>query len=626
MVLPFVALLLATAASPPPPVCPWPAVAAAVSASGGRLSVGLYNQTQHAGAGDDGAAIRWAVNASHFCGGVVFFPQGEYVVNRTVELPSDTTLLGGGGRSADQFQTGPQGAVIRSVGAGPVFLVHNTGVHENVSRILYTGMKIRFENLVVVGRDVAVVVSGGALIRIINCALHASANGVNTTAAGCDGCNAVLGGPHMNSTALLVINTYWMWVEDSSFFSNLGTPAANFGQRPSVILRGDSPVAPGGVTACYLLYFTRCIFSGGAVQYQQLTPANQWPGFFQFLYCQTETSGTPLLDIQVKHGLSAGPQFQSVIVSGYRPDDTVAPNYLGHGKYPDLVAPGTRAEKNAGLVPVIALNCSAVPGCHLDGVSITSGSEYGGASAKPSPAIRVFSGSVSSVTILSSQLTGSVDVLDAHNVPQGSWISRSAGGFTFVCGAKTPAGQAYGHVAGEATLTAGGRGAEADTGQHAALVGLSGERYARYAIDSDGSQHWGDGQNDTWHTSMLSARSATCAAKALTIEPHGVAKACVLVLWTNSGSPTAGNTMNICEATHEGLDETNLELEVLHKDPCCAFRNSLRGFSFVKSFRQVSCRILSIKTGVVVAVRNHGASFASLAAGKVIVVLRRYVS
>jgi hypothetical protein len=49
------------------------------------------------------------------------------------------------------------------------------------------------------------------------------------------------------------------------------------------------------------------------------------------------------------------------------------------------------------------------------------------------------------------------------------------------------------------------------------------------------------------------------------------------------------------------LDESNLELEV-------------------------SCRILSINTGVVVAMRNHGGQNATLAAGRVIVVLRRYVA
>ena len=298
MLLPLVKLLLirhaaaaasqaaaATAAAvpPPPPPCPWPAVAAAVSATGGRLSVLLYNQTQQGdtagtagttgSSSDDGPAIRWAVNASHLCGGVVFFPQGEYVVNSTIELPSDTTLLGGGGRGSDQFQTAPEGAVIRHPGTGPVFLVHN-------------GEKIRFENLIIEGNNVALIISGGALIRIINCGIHASGDyrthsDVNTSVAGCDGCNAVLDGPYSNNTAMLVINTYWLWVEDSSFFFNIGVPSEIFGQRPSVILRGigelstTSGAAPGGVNTVYLTYWTRVIFSGGAVQYQQLGVANQ---------------------------------------------------------------------------------------------------------------------------------------------------------------------------------------------------------------------------------------------------------------------------------------------------------------------------------------------------------------
>jgi hypothetical protein len=104
---------------------------------------------------------------------------------------------------------------------------------------------------------------------------------------------------------------------------------------------------------------------------------------------------------------------------------------------------------------------------------------------------------------------------------------------TFCC-------QGYGHVAGEATLTAGGRGGDGDTSQHAALVGLSGQSNARFAIDSDGSLHWGDGTNDTFHTSMLGAQSSTCDAKLLTIPANGVAKACVIVLWTNGDNPTTG--------------------------------------------------------------------------------------
>jgi hypothetical protein len=70
----------------PPPVCPWPSVAAAVNASGGRLSVHLYGtippgeRRQSGGAPpgeDDAPMINWAINASHLCGGVVFFDQGK---------------------------------------------------------------------------------------------------------------------------------------------------------------------------------------------------------------------------------------------------------------------------------------------------------------------------------------------------------------------------------------------------------------------------------------------------------------------------------------------------------------------------------------------------------------------
>lgn len=240
---------------PTPEKCPWPGVAAALDASGGRLSVKLYDNytvmgmdhdghgggedTEMSGApppavADDGPAIRWAINASHLCGGVVFFPQGRYHVNGTIDLPKDTTLVGGGGRGSDQFQTSPEGAGIWGLQNAPVFRGRNT-------------MKIRFENLVVVGKTIAVEISGGALIRVVNCAFHAQVvasagpDAVNTSAAGCVGCNVVL---RSNNTAFLVENTYWLWVEDSSFFfiplysSHGAINDDERGQRPSVILRG----------------------------------------------------------------------------------------------------------------------------------------------------------------------------------------------------------------------------------------------------------------------------------------------------------------------------------------------------------------------------------------------------
>ena len=114
---------------------------------------------------------------------------------------------------------------------------------------------IRFENLVIIGKATGVSVSGGALIRFVNCAIHAQVVGtgpdaVNTSAAGCSGCNVVL---NSSNTALVVENTFWLWIEDSSFFFYplYGTCAASpptkcreyWGQRPSVILRGTDSCA-----------------------------------------------------------------------------------------------------------------------------------------------------------------------------------------------------------------------------------------------------------------------------------------------------------------------------------------------------------------------------------------------
>ena len=209
--------LLAPTTNPGParPPCPWPEVAAAVNASGGLLSsVKLFNDTLHTmtvtGPSEpgDGPAVRWAINASKLCGGAVFFPQGQYKLASTVLVPKQTPLLGAGaGSVSPRFPESPSIHFTGGPDAGPTFLAINAE-------------KIRFENLVIVGRANAISVLGCALIRIVNCGVEASHVGtgedaVNTSATGCVGCNVVL---HSNNTAyLLVENTYWLWVEDSSF-------------------------------------------------------------------------------------------------------------------------------------------------------------------------------------------------------------------------------------------------------------------------------------------------------------------------------------------------------------------------------------------------------------------------
>ena len=58
-------------------------------------------------------------------------------------------------------------------------------------------------------------------------------------------------------------------------FVNGNFPREYWGQRPSVILRGNAPVYKDGISTVYLVYFNRVIFEGGAVQYQQIFKADQ---------------------------------------------------------------------------------------------------------------------------------------------------------------------------------------------------------------------------------------------------------------------------------------------------------------------------------------------------------------
>eukprot|EP01051_Picozoa_sp_SAG22_P002185 SAG22_NODE_96_length_20771_cov_33.186018_9_plen_101_part_00 len=99
---------------------------------------------------------------------------------------------------------------------------------------------------------------------------------------------------------------------------------------------------------------------------------------------------------------------------------------------------------------------------------------------------------------------------------------------------------------------------------------------------------------------MLRAESFSCAAPLVTVLPHSAAKVCVLLLPTAENAADEAGTMATCEAAHEGLDELNLDLSL-------------------------SCRFLTQKTAVVVVVRNHGAQNMTLAPGRALAVVRRYL-
>jgi hypothetical protein len=179
-------------------------------------------------------------------------------------------------------------------------------------------------------------------------------------------------------------------------------------------------------------------------------------------------------------------------------------------------------------VPVIA----GVVGCTLDGLTIISASGYGGMGYHV-PAVRVWDGYVQGVTSFSSQLTGATDVLDGENRPVGSWVARSGGGFTIVGNADDAAVgntqlTAHGgdtHSNGNATDVANFIGKNSSTVGHALLVGQTGERHARLAVETSGALRWGDGHAISFHTTLRRVRSNSTALDLPAIEPGGVTRA-----------------------------------------------------------------------------------------------------
>ena len=130
-------------------------------------------------------------------------------------------------------------------------------------------------------------------------------DGVDTSPAGCAGCNVRLGS---SNAALVIVNSYWITLLHCSFSfypsarqNGSATTAAEQGQRPSVILRGETPrpgCADQQTNTVYLVHFEHSVFSGGGVQYQQTERGDQWPGFMALEWSVLEVSATPLLDLQ----------------------------------------------------------------------------------------------------------------------------------------------------------------------------------------------------------------------------------------------------------------------------------------------------------------------------------------
>ena len=360
------------------------------------------------------------------------------------------------------------------------------------------GQAIRLEGLQIVGKGIAVMVHTAAVVQFESVAFIATTDidGVDTSPAGCNGCNVRLGS---NNAALVIVNSYWISFRHCSFTfypdyrqNGTTTSGAEKGQRPSVIMRGETPLPGTGdsqTNTVYLVNFEHSVFSGGGVQYQQTEHGDQWPGFFSFEDTTLEVSCTPLLDLQAvpnmtkdwrNDTLSSFVGLHSITIDGVAwVDPPPSTNYVA--PYP-AISPDT----GGNAVGVVAVNCSVV-GCGIDGLFITSSSSCMGAAGQDAPAVRVFQADhATGITVNTGGMTAAPDVMDADNVPYGNWISRSSGGWL---------GVGSGVGSNSSNMSAHGEG----VASHALLFGVAGEKNARVALDFDGAMRYGDGRGP-FHT------------------------------------------------------------------------------------------------------------------------------
>jgi hypothetical protein len=221
--------------SAPVPPCP-PELADVVSQSG-LLSIQLFadvcgNVTlvgAQALQPDAACMAQAAINASRLCGGTIFFPPSArgYSFARTVFIDGPGVAIAGAekvGDGAEQFAVAPQAAISgaraisecvhqlslclgrdlfhcafcladvairRKIGPrdGPAFCVGCAGLPPSAAA------GVSFSDLMIEGKGAAIVIKNSNCVRMRNVAATAlnDVDGVNTTTAGCAGCNVRLG-------------------------------------------------------------------------------------------------------------------------------------------------------------------------------------------------------------------------------------------------------------------------------------------------------------------------------------------------------------------------------------------------------------------------------------------------
>lgn len=265
--------------------------------------------------------------------------------------------------------------------------------------------------------------------------------------------------------ALLVANSFWVWVEEGT-----GIEFRNAKNLPSTILRGnDDPLAY--IRSTYLVRFDRVTFTGGGVEYQQLSEQHATGG--NWIFFQTtcmEDSTTPLFNVWVDPAVAFFVGLEAITVIDFMNADA---QYGPGGTNP--------------MVPVIGWNVT-VQGGGIDGVTLmgVSGPQVAGKAPAVNPAVLATGSNqnILGVLVLDGHNSGARDVVDAKGNAIGRWSARNGGG-------------------GWTTVTSGSPTFDAalsTMSPHSLTIGRGGDRTASFAVRPDGTMMWGDGGEKPFDT------------------------------------------------------------------------------------------------------------------------------
>jgi hypothetical protein len=351
---------------------------------------------------DDAPGVQAAVGLSALCGNPpVFFPGSvRYWFRKTVNITDQAIrLVGGSGQLAGVVSQGLitdspvsiQGAEIS--GGGPVFHFQSSG---SVTEV---------ENFAIEAVTTGIKITDCAGVRLYQVGVSVMPPADSKVRPGC---GVELGS---DNAALVIQNSYWIWIEQSSFIIGPGrgqkgptclNPLDSLtccqGQKPSVILRGGPANGGDFPPMVYLVHFKDINFYGGGVQYQQTwcSQSNYQhkscddpktgkpdptlagdiaPGWFSFVNTVLEMSATPLLDVQSDPTLSYNFEgLYAINIANFMHADSVPYRCLD-----------SEEENAQPLATVAHLNCSQT-NCALNGLTIS------GAGYQSGPAVRIIRG------------------------------------------------------------------------------------------------------------------------------------------------------------------------------------------------------------------------------------------